>query len=597
MGGIQFFGSLTIFYLMFGNLSAQDNNKLTWWNPAKSDIAVVAGQAWYDELPGTYARLPKRAKKLVHAPLWKLSRNAAGLSLRFWSDASSITVRYTVKGNISMPHMPATGVSGVDLYAKTSDGEWSWYRGNFAFGDTIQYKYSNIDAKDRYHDQGREYQLYLPLYNEVEWLEIGIPDSAYLEPIPIRKERPVVIYGTSIAQGACASRPGMAWTSILERKLDRPLINLGFSGNGKLEKEVIDLITEIDAKVYVLDCLPNLWANNDRSLEDVAKLIRDGIYQIRQERPHTPILLVEHAGYSDGPVDTNRYNAYIDLNRVAEEIFLELQAEGVLNLYLLSKEELNLSMEGFVDGTHPTDMGMMEYALSYEKRIREIIKEPIGIFSTTYPVTQAREPAMYVWEQRHQELLQLNQEEAPKIGVVGNSIVHYWGGTPVGPHANGAASWETNFGNLKVRNFGFGWDRIENALWRVYHDELDGISLDQVVLMIGTNNEHLNTDEEIVGGLEHLIKAVRQRQPKARILMIGLLPRVGKETRISKLNGQIKDMASFVNVDYADIGRVLLGKDQKIEATLFSDGLHPNSKGYSVLGKALREALHIDTKE
>ncbi|HUH46185.1 MAG TPA: SGNH/GDSL hydrolase family protein, partial [Arenibacter sp.] len=364
MGRIGFFGCLTIFYFLFGNLSAQENNTLIWWNPAKSDIATVAGQAWHDQLAGMYSRLPQRAENLVRTDVWNLSRNSAGLSLRFWSDASAITVRYTVKGNISMPHMPATGVSGVDLYAKTSDGEWSWYRGNYAFKDTIQYKFNNIDPKDSYHDRGREYQLYLPLYNEVEWLEIGIPDSAYLRPMPIRKEKPVVVYGTSIAQGACASRPGMAWTSILERKLDRPLINLGFSGNGKLEKEVIDLITEIDAKVYVLDCLPNLWADKDRTLEEVAKLIKDGIYQIRKERPHNPILLVDHAGYSDGPVDTIRYKSYIDLNRIMQEVFLELQSEGVLNLYLLTNEELNLSMESFVDGTHPTDLGMMEYALA-----------------------------------------------------------------------------------------------------------------------------------------------------------------------------------------------------------------------------------------
>lgn len=594
MGRIYFFGCLIVFYLISENMSAQENDPLIWWNPAKSDIAVVAGQAWSDGLPGTYARLPKRAEKSVSAPLWRLSRNAAGLSIRFWSDARSIKVRYTVKGNLSMPHMPATGVSGVDLYARTSDGEWNWHSGDFAFGDTIQYKFNNIDPKDNYHDKGREYQLYLPLYNEVEWLEIGIPDSAYLRPIPIRKEKPVVVYGTSIAQGACASRPGMAWTSILERKLDRPMINLGFSGNGKLEKEVIELITEIDAKVYVLDCLPNLGANKDRSLDEVAQLIKEGIRQIRQERPYAPILLVEHAGYSDGTVDADRLKTYTDLNRVAKEVFSELLAEGILNIHLLTREELDLSMESFVDGTHPTDLGMMEYALSYEKKIRDIIHEPLGLQTTTIPVKQAREPGMYWWEQRHQELLQLNRDDAPKIGFIGNSITHYWGGTPKGPKASGADSWKSNFGQMDVRNFGFGWDRIENVLWRVYHDELDDIELEQVVLMIGTNNEHLNTDEEIISGLEHLIQAVRKRQPQARIWMIGLLPRADKEERIHQLNGKIRAMATLIKVDYADIGPILLGKDQKIDAGLFSDGLHPNSKGYSKLGKELKKLL-LDT--
>ena len=102
------------------------------------------------------------------------------------------------------------------------------------------------------------YQLYLPLYNSLEWLEIGVPEEATIHFLALRNEKPIVVYGSSITQGACASRPGMAWTAILERKMDRPLLNFGFSGNGRLEKELIDLISEIDAKIFVLDCLPNL---------------------------------------------------------------------------------------------------------------------------------------------------------------------------------------------------------------------------------------------------------------------------------------------------------------------------------------------------
>jgi hypothetical protein len=151
-----------------------------------------------------------------------------------------------------MPHMPATGVSGVDMYAKNSVGDWLWLRGRYSFGDTIQYNFFEINPKDTYHENGREYHLYLPLYNSIKWLEIGYEDGTHFEPLPIRPEKPIVVYGTSIAHGACASRPGMAWASILERKMDRPLINLGFSGNGRLENEALDFISEIDAVLYVL---------------------------------------------------------------------------------------------------------------------------------------------------------------------------------------------------------------------------------------------------------------------------------------------------------------------------------------------------------
>jgi len=583
-------GCLSIF-LLFQFSNAQEETGITWWNPADSNSLVIDGQAWPGEVASIYHRLPRQAEGVVRSSVWNLSKQSAGLSVRFRSDAESITVRYKVKGNHAMSHMPATGVSGVDLYAKTSDGDWRWYRGNYSFSDTIQYHFSNIDPKEKYHNKGREYQLYLPLYNEVEWLEIGVPHKAVLEPLPIRLEKPVVVYGTSIAQGACASRPGMAWTSILGRKLDRPLINLGFSGNGRLEEEVINYVTEIEAKIYVLDCLPNLGASKDRSLEEVRQLLISAVQQIRKRRPSTPILVVEHDGYSDGAVDAGRYKTYTDLNRIAKEAFSQLQAEGVRDIHLLTKEELNLSNESFVDGTHPTDLGMMEYAVAYEHAIREILKEAVGAFSTTIPVTQAREPGMYHWENRHQELLKMNREKSPKICFFGNSITHYWGGTPKANLSNGADSWKANLEDLEVRNFGFGYDRIENVLWRIYHDELDGFEAQQIVLMIGTNNEHLNTDEEILSGLELVINAVQERQPNARLVLLGLLPRVDKEKRMRNLNTGIAALASSKGVDYADIGIALLGKDQIIDGRLFSDGLHPNAKGYRKLGKVLQQIL------
>ena len=112
------------------------------------------------------------------------------------------------------------------------------------------------------------------------------------------------------------------------------------------------------------------------------------------------------------------------------------------------------------------------------------------------------------------------------------------------------------------------------------------------MLLIGTNNEHLNTDEEILQGLELVINAIKDRQPNARVLLLGLLPRVDKEERMRKLNTGIAALATSKMVDYTDIGGVLLGKDQKIDASLFLDGLHPNAKGYRKLGKILKLALH-----
>lgn len=487
--------------------------------------------------------------------------------------------------------MPATGVSGVDLYAKSSHGEWMWSRGRYAFNDTIQYNFHGIDPKEQYHDLGREYRLYLPLYNEIEWLEIGVEKSSLFVPIPKRIEKPIVVYGTSIAQGGCASRPGMAWTSILERKLDQPLINLGFSGNGRMEDEVIDLLAEIDAQLYILDCLPNLTPNKDRTLEVVRDRILQSVRKLRQKQPAIPILLAEHAGYSDGDINQNRREIYEGLNKVLKEAFAELKAEGLSNIYLITKSDFGLGMEDFVDGTHPTDLGMHNYADGYENRIREILHQPKGTISTTIPVTQMREPGNYIWEERHNELLKLNKIDPPEICFFGNSITHFWGGEPEAKIVNGGKTWETNFEDLQVRNFGFGWDRIENVLWRVNHGELDGFEAKQILMMLGTNNLHLNSDDEIIQGLALLLKTMRQKQPTARVTLIGIYPRRGNEERVRSLNISIAQLAGSLDLNYLDIGTKLLGADGKIDESYFSDGLHPNEKGYRILGPQLREYL------
>jgi len=353
---------------------AQETNEYVWWNPSNSDFFVVEGQAWPDKVEATYDRLPKDSEKKVRGPVWRLSKHSAGLLIRFKSDAQEIKVRYTVKGEHAMPHMPATGVSGVDLYVRNKEGDFLWCKGNYSFNDTIQYHFKNLELKDKQDAKVIDYQLFLPLYNSVEWLEIGVSKDSYFEPLPVRKEKPIVVYGTSIAQGACASRPGMAWTSILSRKMDSPLINLAFSGNGLLENEMIELLNSIDAKIYILDCLPNLVPNKDRTSEELYQRIITSVRMLREKHQKTPILLVDHSGYPNGFTNKSLYEAYMEVNEINEKAFEQLKSEGVENLYRLTKESLNLGMDDFVDGSHPSDLGMMNYALGYEKSIRMILR-------------------------------------------------------------------------------------------------------------------------------------------------------------------------------------------------------------------------------
>jgi lysophospholipase L1-like esterase len=561
---------------------SQTSREYKGWNPAEDTIKTLEGQAFPVE-KFFYSRLPAKAEQSVRKDVWNLSKNSAGLQLRFRTNADEIIVKYIITDALQFPHMPATGVSGIDLYCKTIDGVWLRAAGRYSFGDTVSWQFTNLLTADQ-HVSNREYTLYLPLYNTVKWMEINVPKESFFKPLPVRNDEPIVVYGTSIAQGACATRPGLAWTNILGRKLDRTIINLGFSGNGQLEKPVLELMTETNAKMYVLDCLPNMVGEIFTTAE-LKKRITDAVTLLQIKKPGIPILFCDHDGYAGDGINDVEKKEYGNVNLALKKIIDSLTAAGKKNIYHLSKETINQDIESMVDAVHPNDIGMMHYADAYAKKITAILNEPAGALSTQIPITQRRDFNIYDWELRHNKILKFNKVHPPRLVIIGNSITHFWGGNPQGPRDAGIDSWNKYFGNKETVNMGFGWDRIENVLWRIYHGELDGIAPEQIVLMIGTNNLQLNSNEEILQGLQFLIKAIRVKQPAGNILMMGIFPRRDMEERIVVLNKMIEKNITGYKIKFADAGQLLLKQDKKIDESMFSDGLHPNAAGYEKLGK------------
>ena len=583
------------FLLLFSLSVGYTQSKKKWWKPSEHKFQVVEGQGWPLQTSSPFNRLPNKIASEIAPHIWPLAKNCAGLMIRFRSNAEEIKIRYRLNDKIplQMDHLPATLMSGLDMYAIDSDGEELYCAPKRTFGEVVIYSYSNLNPNDKYHDRGYEYRLYLPNYNEVISMEIEVDEKAYFEPLPVRKEKPIVAYGTSIVQGACASRPGMAWTSILGRKMDRPLINLGFSGYGNLDLSIIELMSEIDAKIYIIDCMPNLtsilWkTHNVDGYDSLKDRILEAVSTLRRNQPHIPILMVDHAGYTESLTSEKKKREFMDVNEIQYQAFQELKRRGLNKIFYLKSEEIGLGKDDNVDGLHPTDLGMMKYAIAYEKKLRSILNEPVGVAKTTNPITQYREPENYDWENRHREILDLNQSQnPPKIVFISNSIIHFWGGFPKAKISIEPQSWIQSFNRLGMVNFAFGWDRIENVLWRIYHGELDGFKAKEILVMIGTNNIHINNDEEILEGLSLLMKGTKSRQPSAEITFIGLLPRKDYERRIKKLNYKIAKLASENRLHYSDLGYILLNSEGKIDESLFSDGLHPNSKGY----RKLREVL------
>ena len=570
-------------FILFLGCTSSLTAQYKWFNPQKESFPVVRGQAWQEDPAGFYTRLPQRAKDKVRKAVWDLSLQSAGLSIAFRSNAPEIKIRYVVKGALSMPHMPATGVSGIDLYATDNNGQERWCVGRYVMQDTITYDFSELSYAAK-TGKGFEYQLFLPLYNSVSWLEIGVPENTSFRFLPVSQEKPLVIYGTSIAQGACASRPGMAWGNILNRKSEHPVINLGFSGNGKLESELFDLLSEIDAKLFIIDCMPNLPGKSaeviyDRTLKGVKKL---------RETSKAPILLVEHDGYANDVTSEKAEESYRVANTELRKAYNTLQEEQIPDIYYLTKEEIGIPADGMVDGVHSTDLGMQQYADSYLKKIREILYEKNEGPTSCIPCKQQRDS--YDWYARHEEILKLNRENAPEIIMIGNSITHYWAGEPTAPTQRGKEAWDKLFKNRSVRNLGFGWDKTENVLWRIYHGELDGFKANMIFLLIGTNNLQFNTDKEILQGILQVTEAIKIRQPQAKLCVMGILPRANTEKRIQQINKELRKKLEQ-NCIYINLSNLLTDKNGIINSSLFSDGLHPNTKGYEKIAEVLKTYL------
>lgn len=367
----KYFSMIFLFGILTPFILQAQATVITWRNPMSEKFNIVQGQGWPVELAGKYQRLPDRAKKTVRPPVWALADNSAGEYIEFESNAKTIVVRYSVTGSLSMPHMPATGVSGLDLFAKSKDGQWEWAPGKFSFKDTIRYRFENLKV-----DSIKIFRLYLPLYNSVKWLEVGTVANTIFRFLPPEHSRPIVVYGTSIAQGGCASRPGLAWTAILGRDLNLPIVNLGFSGNGNLEQSVVDLISELDAKLYILDCMPNLSSKVLFPDSVVEQRIFAAIATLRLAHPRVPIALAQHSGgNSDLIIETEYTKEFRRVSTISKSTFDQLRAQGKKNIYLLRTKAIGMGINSTVDGAHPNDIGMMEYAKAYEKIIRKILRK------------------------------------------------------------------------------------------------------------------------------------------------------------------------------------------------------------------------------
>lgn len=317
-----------------------------------------------------FTRLPDSLKTRVGENLWGLGQNSAGMAIRFASDATTINAKWKSLNNFAMNHMAPTGVKGIDLYTLMPDNSWAYVGTGIPKKNGVN---SATLAKDMAAGGMREYMLFLPLYDGVADLEIGVnPGAAIKQPsrqLP-SENKPVVMYGTSIMQGGCASRPGMAHTNILQRRLNREIVNLGFSGAAKLEPEIAHLMAQCDAGAYVIDVLPN------STVKSIGEKLPVFYRILRYSHPATPIVLVENPMPPRARFDIKRRKQVEILNESLREFYNSMVAAGDTNIYYYESDAiLPADGEGTVDGIHLTDYGFQHFAEGMYSLLSTLIRE------------------------------------------------------------------------------------------------------------------------------------------------------------------------------------------------------------------------------
>lgn len=328
-----------------------------------ADKLTIVGKAFDTPLPyhrvdtAVYSNLPNNVKL-------RFTRSA-GIAISFKTNSTSIHAKWTTDSRTSSVGLTPIAYRGLDLYIK-KDGKWQFAgvgKPKNGSQDSEDVLVQNLEAGEH------ECLLYLPIYSETQALSIGVEPGATLVPGDYPFHKKVLVYGSSIVQGAGASRPGMAYAARLARATGFDFINLGTAGIAQMQPEVVNMIEDIKADVYLLDCIPNSSAKmiNQRA----GKLIK----QIRKKNPKAPIIMMETVIRESSYFDQKLGEKVKSQNEAIKAVVDNLQAKGMKNLHYISAENLlGDDHEGTVDGTHPNDIGFSRMISVIQPKIQELLK-------------------------------------------------------------------------------------------------------------------------------------------------------------------------------------------------------------------------------
>lgn len=310
-----------------------------------------------------FCRIPKETAKKINDGVYYLNHHTSGGRICFVTDSPYIVINAEVHKADPMVHMAHVGISGFDVYVKENGNHY--YKGSIK---PLSHDCDIVEGIVELHNENETYEVVvnMPLYGGVKKIHIGVDENSQIKaPQEYKISKPAVYYGSSITQGGCASRPGMAYQAIISRELDCDFINLGFSGSAMAEQEITDYIKNLDMSLFVMD-----YDHNAPSLQHLEATHEKMFKCIREKNPDLPILIMSRPKY---------YLTYEEEKRleIIKSTYDNAVSKGDKNVYFIDGSTLmndEIKDNGTVDDCHPTDLGFFSMAQRIIPVIKDIFK-------------------------------------------------------------------------------------------------------------------------------------------------------------------------------------------------------------------------------
>ena len=353
--------SLILFAALCLGASAQE---ITWHNAA--DLNII-GKA----LPTTepYTRIDTTVYKFDNKTVDHYANFSTGVAVVFETDSHVIKARWTTSSAAYGSNMNPILQKGLDLYIM-KDGKWIFAGVGRPYTRKAPYNKHEGTIVSNMADGTKQCLLYLPLFDRVDELEIGIDEGASIKAIENPFHHNIIVHGSSVTHGASASRPGMSYAARFGRNTGLYCVNLGFSGQCKLQKEYARYLADLkDVDAFIFDTFSNPKA------DEIYERYNEFVDIVRAAHPGVPMIFLQTERRESRNFNTAVEKSETEKQKAAEEM-VKARMKTDKDIYFISSEDfLGKDHNATVDGSHPSDLGFTYILQSITPKIQKILKK------------------------------------------------------------------------------------------------------------------------------------------------------------------------------------------------------------------------------